>query len=288
MVTRFRVHTTKTGKTMGFVTLEDIQGNLELVVFPNTWKKYSKLVEMDRVLLIQGQVDTENNEPKVLVDKMEGIEATSGDLEMGANLPVQEAGEPMVPRFESAPAWEDDMPPPPPEPDDWYMLQPAGVNVMEVPVYAAAAVSAAPLVKTADKPATPPPVPVEKLVVMPSFSSAAKESSTAQITPLSYIVPPVVSQVRIENSTNAQPRMLKVILRATSDKSRDARRIKNVHGMLRSCPGRDRFCFMVFESGLFIQIEFPNETTGVSTELVGKLVDLVGEENIQVETINNQ
>ena len=39
MVTRFRNHQTKTGNAMGFVTLEDIQGTIELVIFPKTWKE---------------------------------------------------------------------------------------------------------------------------------------------------------------------------------------------------------------------------------------------------------
>ena len=34
MVARFRRHQTKDGKPMGFATLEDIQGNIELVLFP--------------------------------------------------------------------------------------------------------------------------------------------------------------------------------------------------------------------------------------------------------------
>src|SRR5512147_2916453 len=40
LVTRIRPHQTKTGKAMGFVTLEDVQGNIELVVFPRTWEQY--------------------------------------------------------------------------------------------------------------------------------------------------------------------------------------------------------------------------------------------------------
>ncbi|MFN8405239.1 MAG: hypothetical protein U0V48_17060 [Anaerolineales bacterium] len=39
LVTNVRLHMTKTTKPMGFVTLEDIQGNIELVLFPRTWRK---------------------------------------------------------------------------------------------------------------------------------------------------------------------------------------------------------------------------------------------------------
>ena len=42
LITNVRPYTTKTGKPMGFVTVEDIQGNIELVLFPKTWEKYPR------------------------------------------------------------------------------------------------------------------------------------------------------------------------------------------------------------------------------------------------------
>jgi DNA polymerase-3 subunit alpha len=68
LVTRVRPHTTKTGKAMGFVTLEDLQGTIELVVFPSTWEKHRELFDFDRIVLVDGKVDTGGAEPKVLVD----------------------------------------------------------------------------------------------------------------------------------------------------------------------------------------------------------------------------
>ena len=40
LITVVRPYTTKTGKPMGFVTIEDIQGTIELVLFPKTWTKF--------------------------------------------------------------------------------------------------------------------------------------------------------------------------------------------------------------------------------------------------------
>ena len=68
LVTRMRPHQTKTGKMMGFVTLEDVQGNIELVVFPRTWEQYAEAFEIDRVLMVDGRVDAQSGDPKVLVD----------------------------------------------------------------------------------------------------------------------------------------------------------------------------------------------------------------------------
>ena len=68
IVSRIRPHTTRNGKAMGFVTLEDIQGNIELVVFPRTWEKYRDVLDFDNIVLVDGKVDQEGADPKVLVD----------------------------------------------------------------------------------------------------------------------------------------------------------------------------------------------------------------------------
>jgi len=70
IVTRVRPHQTKTGKSMGFVTLEDVQGNIELVVFPRTWDQYWEVFDVDNVVLVDGKVDAQSGDPKVLVDSV--------------------------------------------------------------------------------------------------------------------------------------------------------------------------------------------------------------------------
>jgi DNA polymerase-3 subunit alpha len=68
LVTRIRPHTTKKGAAMAFATIEDFQGAIDLVIFPRTYAKYSKLVEWDNIILVDGKVDSRGAEPKVLVD----------------------------------------------------------------------------------------------------------------------------------------------------------------------------------------------------------------------------
>ncbi len=55
---------------MAFVTIEDLQGNIELVIFPAGWDKLSGLVELDRIVLVDGRVDNAGAEPKILVDQI--------------------------------------------------------------------------------------------------------------------------------------------------------------------------------------------------------------------------
>jgi DNA polymerase-3 subunit alpha len=70
LITRIRPHQTKRGKAMGFVTLEDIQGTIELVVFPRAWEQYASAIDYDRIVVVDGKVDAQGADAKVLVDKI--------------------------------------------------------------------------------------------------------------------------------------------------------------------------------------------------------------------------
>ncbi len=70
LVVSSRPYKTKTDKMMGFVTLEDMTGNLELVIFPKTWEKFRPLCEDGKVVLAIGKVDSSTTPPKILVDEI--------------------------------------------------------------------------------------------------------------------------------------------------------------------------------------------------------------------------
>jgi len=70
MVDRFRQHLTKNGNNMGFATLEDMYGKIDLVIFPQVWDTSYHLVEIDNVLQVEGVVDTNQGDPKILVEKL--------------------------------------------------------------------------------------------------------------------------------------------------------------------------------------------------------------------------
>ncbi|MDX1436759.1 MAG: DNA polymerase III subunit alpha, partial [Anaerolineales bacterium] len=68
IVASVRPHLTRTGKAMAFVRIEDLQGPIDLVVFPNTWKKYAHLLDEESVILVVGKVDNDGGQSKILVD----------------------------------------------------------------------------------------------------------------------------------------------------------------------------------------------------------------------------
>jgi DNA polymerase III subunit alpha len=70
LITHIRPHQTKSSKSMGFVTLEDIQGAIDLVLFPRTWQQQSEALEFDKLLLFEGRLDLSGRDVKVLVNRV--------------------------------------------------------------------------------------------------------------------------------------------------------------------------------------------------------------------------
>ncbi len=70
LITKVRHYQSKAGKPMGFVTLEDLQGTVELVVFPRVWERVENIIEFDKIVLVDGRVDLDGAEPKLIVDNL--------------------------------------------------------------------------------------------------------------------------------------------------------------------------------------------------------------------------
>lgn len=312
MVARFRQHQTKTGKAMGFATLEDMQGAIELVIFPKTWDKCGHLLIQDQVLLVNGKVDAQGGDPKVLVDSMRvvtreeaetvkaPVEAPSTQLSGAAeadevlvdfeDVPPVEMDEPAEPDD----SWLADCPPPPPDPDDWLALRPAAPPAAQPkpkPQPAAQPAKAAETDVATIEEAPPRPKPESG----PWTELAAQAESDVQPPPhleaLSYaaqfIQPPADPLFELESRTT-EYRMLTVVLRSTGDKARDVQRVRRVCGTLMSNPGTDRFALLIFERGARYLLEFPNHTTGITQDLLRNLSELVGEDNIRIDTVKIQ
>jgi DNA polymerase III alpha subunit len=68
MVSQVRRITTKGGKPMAFAQLEDLQGSIEVVIFPTVWEKTKEMWESERVLLVRGTVSLRGQSPSLLAD----------------------------------------------------------------------------------------------------------------------------------------------------------------------------------------------------------------------------
>ena len=373
MVVRMRRHQTKKGDPMAFATIEDIQGTLDLVIFPRTWAQFNGLIQVDNLILVRGKVDADGSDPKVLADHIELISLDEVDVSMLEALPQDALLEmpaavdllPMPPvpaelngfNVEAEPDFEDvdeededepqlrttpachmthdetpadepvryqapaaaPQPNParqvteaddpfgegPPMPDDWIIApRPEcrnGATPAEPQARAQAEpVFSAPLSEQVKAVQTETTVAVQErpseAVVEAVPSPVAPPAKEVKLPP--YIVPPDEAQrnIVLPNGSAAsglnidlrpkkngdKPRMVTVILHPCGDKVRDQRRLQRLHGLLRSCPGLDRFSLMIHESGHDYLVEFPNNTTGISTEMLRKLSEIIGEENVRV------
>ncbi|MBQ4557843.1 MAG: DNA polymerase III subunit alpha [Clostridia bacterium] len=64
----------KTGKEMAFVTLEDLYGQIELLLFANAYAKYKDLLQMDAVIKASGKISIrEGQKPSVMADNIEAM-----------------------------------------------------------------------------------------------------------------------------------------------------------------------------------------------------------------------
>ncbi|MBQ7677712.1 MAG: DNA polymerase III subunit alpha, partial [Lachnospiraceae bacterium] len=74
MITEKKLHFTKKNQPMAFVTLEDLVGSVEVIVFPNTYEKYRGLIEEDARVFITGRTSVEEDaDAKLLAEEVYGF-----------------------------------------------------------------------------------------------------------------------------------------------------------------------------------------------------------------------
>lgn len=71
MISTIRPLTTKKGDPMAFGTLEDLDGKIDLVFFPNTWKMVRENVTVDQVMLVIGKIQARGEDLSILVDNVD-------------------------------------------------------------------------------------------------------------------------------------------------------------------------------------------------------------------------
>lgn len=67
MITAKTIKYTKTNKIMAFLTLEDLVGTVEIVVFPRDYEKNVRFMDVDAKVFIQGRVSAEDDKASKLI-----------------------------------------------------------------------------------------------------------------------------------------------------------------------------------------------------------------------------
>ena len=70
LVTEYREIITKKGSRMAFARLEDLSGNVELVVFPEPFSKHEMQLKSDQPVLVGGKLEKEGDSVKIMVDRV--------------------------------------------------------------------------------------------------------------------------------------------------------------------------------------------------------------------------
>ncbi len=72
IVSSISIKYTKNNKTMAFLTIEDLYGTIEVIMFPNIYSQYNSLIKEDKVILIHGTASiSEDQAPKVICDRIQ-------------------------------------------------------------------------------------------------------------------------------------------------------------------------------------------------------------------------
>jgi len=86
MIADKTVKYTKNDKIMAFVTVEDLVGNVEVVVFPKDYEKYGALLQEDAKVFIRGRVSVEEDKDgKLLCEQIVSFEEAEGQEKLFQN-----------------------------------------------------------------------------------------------------------------------------------------------------------------------------------------------------------
>ena len=307
MVDRFRLHQTKNGNSMGFATLEDLYGKIDLVIFPQVWESIYHLVEIDHVLQAEGVVDSAQGDPKILVDKL--LPVRLEDLSSETSAP-----NPENPPFTPDKSFLDEFLPNPTLGDDPTFSSKPGTDQASIQSNQAAAVPAKtpaqeqPDVSDPDPsqneghPDQDPPSPMAVPGPDPHWTTSAglaqpdtEDKPAVRPPQVREAAPPPNTYHMLRRSIpkadplpnpDLKPRRISITINSCGDKQQDVRRLRRLHDILVSRPGHDRFAFLVRENNYLYEIDFPNATTGLTEPLIHKLEGLMGGQNIDIAQIS--
>jgi DNA polymerase-3 subunit alpha len=288
LVTHVRSFPTKKGDMMAVLTIEDITGAINAVMFPRAWETFRDLVDEDAVIIARGKADTSRGELQIIV------ESVSQDFEMvtavdalpdldarnfswladdesddsaevgGDDREIDAAG----PAYDDAPAETLTATPgiPPAESPRLSVEPPPTSGLVvdrEMPGWLETELdngwSPAPDVEYNDmghiirkKKGGEPPAFDESGRLMTPPAPAARARDQADSAPPPAETPSAPPRTRRpERAPEPEPepgRLLTLTIERTGDSEKDRRRMRQLHGFLTQFPGNDHFRF-VFRGG---------------------------------------
>ena len=83
MIVEMKTNTMKNGNLMAFLTIEDLTGTVEIVVFSRSFERYRNLLELDKKIYISGRVSTrEEKNASLIADEIISFDDRASEMEL--------------------------------------------------------------------------------------------------------------------------------------------------------------------------------------------------------------
>ncbi|MFQ5341171.1 MAG: DNA polymerase III subunit alpha, partial [Anaerolineae bacterium] len=315
MVKSVRPITTRKGDPMAFAQVEDLEGGVEITLFPRTWEQTREVWEVDNLVILQGKIDVRNDRAQVICQKAKlyqpdeyAMPASSHDVR-NAQPPGNESAAPPPPADTGpAPSMSSETPPEAlREEAEPYVADASPARARDSGEDAGEPASTGPEVGppvpphdevqadgspdpgfSGDDPApqSPEPVPSHELVRRQEFVEGTGNGSSG-----GSVGGANGSATRPAFDSDGPAFHLQITLKRSEDEEADIQRIGKVYDVLTQYEGHDRFSLIVIHpptgagdrTGAGVKLDFPNDTTRYCVSLLKNLEDIVGRDAVQVQ-----
>lgn len=280
VVKKVRPLLTRKNENMGFVTIEDNIGEMDLVVFPRVWEANRGDLETGAVLFVQGKADPRDQGVQILVDKITRLR--DADAQMPANNRnkgpfYEQLIERYLPnmRVLSRFAWHPmgDLPLAAEELEELNDFD-IPLDLPEEPEWEDERSQVMERVLSYDLAPELEDLPETQMIESPGLElgsmTADEPAATIELEPDL----PTDQQTKI-----VQPDLV-ITISSCGEPEKDLRRIRNMYGYLCSHPGDGRFAFHISEHDNIFVLEFPNDRIELSETLRKGLRRYAGPEDV--------
>jgi len=87
-----QIQTKKTGDLMAYVTLEDMYGDVEVIVFPDTYRESQHIVAQETPVIVSGYTDKTDKGLKIIAQKIVSIQDRAQVSKPGGTVPLRRQG----------------------------------------------------------------------------------------------------------------------------------------------------------------------------------------------------
>ena len=99
LITGISRKVSRTGSSWAIVTVEDLEGSLEVLFFANTYNQYALTLVEDRIVTIRGRVDRRDDQLRFSAFEMTSLDVSSGPVgPFMISLPISQCTPPIVER----------------------------------------------------------------------------------------------------------------------------------------------------------------------------------------------